>query len=179
LFLSRLHPKKGVVDRLLPAFAEQNAPAFLAIVGGPDDGAPEHPEEIRRAIERLGLSDRVALLGAVTAAERWAMFDGADLFVLPSHQENFGLVVTEAMARGVPVLITDQVQSGALVRAAEAGLVVRASEFTSSLRRMLADQPSRVAMGIRGAAYARLHFRWNRIAGELAALYRNVTLGGS
>ncbi len=98
LFLSRLHPKKGIIDLLLPAFAEfkrsQQSPEqlpILAIVGGADDHAPNHEHEIRQAITQLGLAQDAVLLGAVPARDRWAMFDGADLFVLPSKSRTLAL----------------------------------------------------------------------------------------
>ena len=98
LFLSRLHPKKGVADFLLPAFARLRTSAFLAIAGGVDDSTPGHGDEIRSVASQLGVNDRIALIGPVAPADRWAAFDGAAVFCLPSRSENFGLVVAEAMA---------------------------------------------------------------------------------
>jgi glycosyltransferase involved in cell wall biosynthesis len=121
LYLSRLHPKKGVVDILLPAFARLKSDAVLVIAGAADERTPGYDAEIREAVSRLGLSDRVRLLGPVAAADRWGVYDAADVFVLPSHSENFGVVVTEAMACGVPVVGTDAVQSCEHVTAAGAG----------------------------------------------------------
>lgn len=177
LYLSRLHPKKGLTEFLLPALA--NMPAFLAVVGGPDDHAPGYEVEVRDTIARLGLADRVALLGPVPAAERWAMFDGADVFALPSRSENFGIVVAEAMARGCPVLITDGVQAHEHVTRAGAGVVttITVEAVTDRLNRLLADADTRSEIGTRGRAHAREQFDWDRIAGRLAGVYRELVPG--
>ncbi len=174
LFLSRLHPKKGLTDLLLPAFAAMKERAFLAIVGGPDENAPGYPAEIRAAMERLGLRDRTALLGPIAAAERWALFDGAAAFALPSHSENFGIVVAEAMARGCPVLVTDGVQSHEHVSRAGAGVVTKTDSPSvgDGLNRLLGGD--RADFGTKGRAYARELFDWDRIAGPLLELYRGL-----
>ncbi len=180
LFLSRLHPKKGLADLLLPAFAMLRTPAVLAIAGGADDSAPGYPSEVRQAVRRLGLADRVVLLGAVPPAERWRVLDGAAVFVLPSHQENFGIALAEAMARGRPVVVTDRVQAAPHVTAAGAGAVVSPdpAALAAALDGLLADLAGRAAAGARAAAYARERFGWDRVAGEVAALYRRCLGSG-
>lgn len=179
LFLSRLHPKKGLTDLLLPAIARNKRDAFLAIVGGEDEHAHGYEAEVRQTIARLRLSDCVGLLGPIEAGERWPLFDGADVFVLPSHSENFGIVVAEAMARGCPVLVTHGVQSHEHVTRAGAGLVVPATvaAVTDGLDRLLVGD--RDATRERGRAYARVHFDWDRIAEQLASVYRGLLRGQS
>ena len=174
LFLSRLHPKKGLTDFLLPALAFMRARAFLAVVGGPDENARGYLNEVRNAVKQHGLVDRVAFLGPVAASRRWAMFDGADVFALPSHSENFGIVVAEAMARGCPVLVTDGVQSSEHVTRANAGVVTRAetTSVADGLNRILGGE--RAAFGEQGRAYAKEHFDWDRIADQLLNLYRGL-----
>ena len=174
LYLSRLHPKKGVADILLPAFARLKSDAVLAIAGAPDERTPGYDAAIRETITRLGLSDRVRLLGPIAAADRWAVYDAADVFVLPSHSENFGVVVTEAMARGVPVVVTDAVQSCEHVTAAGAGKVVPVNPdaVAAALDALLADPTGRKAAGDRGRAYVREHLGWDGIAKRIEAMYR-------
>jgi glycosyltransferase involved in cell wall biosynthesis len=175
LFLSRLHPKKGIVDRLLPAVSAMRSACRIAIAGGEDPHAPGHAQEICQAIDKLGLGERVTTLGPVSPAERWAMFDGADVFVLPSHSENFGIVVAEAMARGCPVIVTDAVQSCEHVRAASAGDVVPddVAALAAALERMISQPVLRRACGASGRNYAQEHFRWNQIATQICDLYRD------
>ncbi len=173
LFLSRLHPKKGLHDFLLPALARLRHDAFLAVAGGPDDHAPGYPAEVHAAVDRLGLRDRVAFLGAVPPADRWALFDGAAAFVLPSRAENFGVVVAEAMARGTPVVVSTEVQAGDHVIAGNAGRVVPldVAALAQVLDDLLADSASRQSLGAAGLAYARDHFRWDEVAGRVLRMY--------
>ena len=176
LFLSRLHPKKGIVDLLLPAMAALTTPAYLAIVGGPDDHSPGYDQEVERTIDFLGLRDRVAVLGPVPPTRRWAAFDGCDLFVLPSHSENFGLVVPEAMARGKAVIVTTGVQSSDVVIAAAGGEVVQpnATALAASLAIWLTDANRRMMAGESGRKYVREVLTWDRAASSLAALYQRI-----
>ena len=175
LFLSRLHPKKGIVDFLLPAFARLKIPAFLAIAGGVDNSAPGYPAEVKAAIARLGVGDRVAWLGPIAPSERWGLFDGAAAFVLPSHQENFGLVVAEAMARGCPVVVSDRVQSCDHVVAADAGHVVPlgvealAAAFAECV---LVEPRQRAEMARRARVYSSENFRWDNVARMTFDMYR-------
>ena len=171
LFLSRLHPKKGIVDYLLPAFARLRTDAVLAIAGGQDENEPGYEIRVRAAVERLGLADRVAFLGPVRSEERWWMFDGAALFVLPSHSENFGIVVTEAMARGVPVVVSESVQCGEHVVKADAGCVVplRIDAVASAMGELLGTAAARLAMGQCGTRYVRNNLSWDRIGETIAA----------
>ncbi|HVA49259.1 MAG TPA: glycosyltransferase [Pirellulales bacterium] len=176
LYLSRLHPKKGIVDLLLPALAQLKTDTFLVIVGGDDDHAPGYARQVKSEIGRLQLDGQVALLGPVPPSRRWAAFDGADLFVLSSHAENFGIVVAEAMARGKAVVVTTGVQFAEHVTASEAGSVIEpaASKLAASLDLWLAEPSRRTRAGECGRRYVQKHFTWRRIAEQLAELYRQV-----
>lgn len=175
LFLSRLHPKKGVVDFLLPAFRAVRGDAFLVIAGGPDPHAPGHAAEVAAAVTALELADRVHLLGPVAPADRWRAYDGADVFVLPSRQENFGLVVTEAMARGVPVVASEHVHSSehlALAGGAGVTIPLRPEALAEAVDRLLADPAERARMGAAGRRYAAT-LRWGRVADQVVTMYRD------
>jgi glycosyltransferase involved in cell wall biosynthesis len=171
--LSRLHPKKGIVDLLLPAAAESSYPYILVIAGANDPRTPNHDRDIRDAIKRFGLENRVQMLGFVPPSERWSIYDGADAFVLPSQSENFGVVVAEAMARSCPVVVTDAVQSCSHVAAAEAGEVVHCDvdALAQALDRIVSDAARRQRYGEAGRKYAEQHFRWDRIAPKICAMY--------
>jgi glycosyltransferase involved in cell wall biosynthesis len=122
LFLSRLHEKKGC-DLLLRAFAETMAadPSWHLVMAGPDQegwGA-----RLQALAQGLGIGDRVSWPGMLSGAAKWGAFRTAEAFCLPSHQENFGVVVAEALACGCPVLISDQVNICAEVRGGGGGLV--------------------------------------------------------
>jgi glycosyltransferase involved in cell wall biosynthesis len=107
LFLGRLHPKKGC-DILLDAFARvRSADSISLILAGPDQIGWE--SDLRRQVARLNLTNRVAFTGMLQGTMKQGAFACADAFVLPSHQENFGISVVEALAAGVPVLISNRV----------------------------------------------------------------------
>jgi glycosyltransferase involved in cell wall biosynthesis len=177
LYLSRLDPKKGITQFLLPALARMRTDAFLAIVGGVDDNAPDFVRQIESETGRLGLGQKVALLGAVPPQRRWAAYDGADLFVLPSLDENFSFVAAEAMARGKPVVVTPGVEFGIYVTAAKAGAVVHADAgaLAECLDQWLSDPSRRAAAGKAGRQYIQDHFTWRQTAERLIDLYQRVT----
>ncbi len=167
LYFSRLHPKKGICDLLLPAFNEMKSEANLVIAGGADPHALGYVDEIKNKIDSLGLSGRVQLLGQVSARERWHAFDSADLFVLPSQSENFGVVVIEAMARGTPVIISDQVQIGDIVARQHGGWVIPRNIA-------LWAQTMDDALSSKQARKPRYETRWIDVAQELKTRYESV-----
>ena len=126
LFLGRVHVKKGP-ELLLRAFADvmarrpDAAREVRLVMAGPNDHA--YGQEMVRLSEDLGLSDRIVWTGMLTGDAKWGAFRAADAFVLPSHQENFGIAVGEALACGVPVLISNQVNIWRTIQDAAAGLV--------------------------------------------------------
>ncbi|WP_250866398.1 glycosyltransferase [Caballeronia sp. INSB1] len=108
LFLGRIHEKKGC-DLLIRSFHDLKDARddYQLVIAGPDNNglAPK----LRREAEQLGLGGRISWLDLVTGNDKWSLLRAADVLVLPSHQENFGIVVAEALACGVPVLLTDKV----------------------------------------------------------------------
>ena len=122
LFLGRIHAKKGC-DLLIRAFARivPNEPTLQLIVAGPDQ--TRWAEDLKLLVHSLGISDRVVWPGMLEGAAKWGAFYTAEVFVLPSHQENFGIAVAEALGCGVPVLISDKVNIWREVCSNNAGLV--------------------------------------------------------
>lgn len=108
VYLSRIHPKKGV-DNLLEAFKKvlSNYPNLKLLLAGPDD--TPYAEVLKAQSLNLGLGDAVIWAGMINGEEKMAAFRGAEAFVLPSHQENFGQVVAEALSAGTPALISRRV----------------------------------------------------------------------
>lgn len=176
LFLSRLHPKKGLLDLLLPVFEQLPAHSHLTIVGGGDSHAPEYAAEVQRRIAGSPARSRIELIGGVSPDTRWEWYDRSDCFVLPSHSENFGVVVGEAMARGRPVVVSDQVQSCEHVAAAGAGWVLPRTipEWTRVLANLVQNPESGTAAGVRGRAWAEQKFSWPQIARDIARMYQHV-----
>lgn len=122
LFLSRLHEKKGV-DVLVKAFARIAAehPGLDLVIAGP--GEASLVQSIHALVKTEGLLTRVHFPGLVRGAAKWGAMYGCEAFVLASHQENFGIVVAEALACGRPVLISDQVNICDEVARGGAGIV--------------------------------------------------------
>lgn len=102
LFLSRVHPKKGI-NYLIEALAKFDGDYNCIIAG---EGDESYVDELKTLAGKLGISERVKFLGGVYGDEKWRLFREADVFVLPTHSENFGIVVAEALACGTPVITT-------------------------------------------------------------------------
>jgi glycosyltransferase involved in cell wall biosynthesis len=122
LFLSRIHPKKGC-DLLIRAFAAiaGSHPDLDLVIAGPDQVGWR--KELEALAENLEAAGRIHWPGMLSGDLKWGAFRACEAFVLPSHQENFGVVVAEAMAAEKPVLISDKVNIWREVVGAEAGLV--------------------------------------------------------
>jgi glycosyltransferase involved in cell wall biosynthesis len=173
LYLGRVHPVKGL-STLLDAWARLRPEQWrLLIAGGGGNG---HVAALRRQIEHEGLGDRVELVGHVEGEGKWALYKSADLFVLPSLSENFGMVVAEALASGVPVVTTQATPWSELAAQAcgwwvESGLVA----LTDALRAALATSPAELrAMGERGRRLVESKYTWEVAAREMLSLYESA-----
>jgi glycosyltransferase involved in cell wall biosynthesis len=142
LFLSRLHAKKGL-DLLIPAFARLRSTNASLVLAGPAGEAYQlHLTELAR---EHGVLNRVLFTGMLYGLDRVAAMVDADVFVLPSHQENFGIVVIEALAAGTPVVISDQVNIHRQITEANVGQVVPmdVDAIAEAIDRYLADNALR------------------------------------
>jgi glycosyltransferase involved in cell wall biosynthesis len=137
LFLSRIHPKKGV-DLLIKAFARHAAafPELDLVIAGPDQTGSK--AELQTLAKELGVDNRIYWPGMLSGDAKWGAFRLSEFFVLPSHQENFGIVVAEAMALRKPVLITNKVNIWREIAADNAGKVVNddLEEIANGLKKM-------------------------------------------
>ena len=181
LVLSRLHAKKGL-DVLINAFLNLiNRPSFshwrLLLAG---DGDVAYVNQLREQVtSRNGKKASVAFLGWLSGAEKQAVLKHAALLALPSYQENFGLCVIEALANGVPVLVSPQVNLSEDIETASAGWVseVTASDLEACLAQALSDEDERVRRGNAGKEFSR-QFRWSKIAEDLEQLYSTIAAPG-
>jgi glycosyltransferase involved in cell wall biosynthesis len=109
LIIARLHPVKNI-EGLLDAWTKvvRTIPEARLTIAG--DGKPDYMRELRARVARLGINSSVKFTGFVRAAQKAVLLASADLFVLPSYHENFGVVVLEALAAGIPVVLTPEVQ---------------------------------------------------------------------
>lgn len=103
LFLSRIHPKKGLLD-LVEAWAEVRDPTWRIVIAGPDENG--HQSEVQTAILARGLAADFEFVGLVDGLRKSACFQNAELFILPTYSENFGIAVAEALANELPVITT-------------------------------------------------------------------------
>ena len=122
LYLGRIHSKKGC-DLLIEAFAKvcRNTPDVHLVMAGPDQ--TNWRPALEATAQQLDVADRVCWAGMLTGSLKWGAFRTANAFCLPSHQENFGIAVVEALACDCPVLISDKVNIWREIQEAQAGLV--------------------------------------------------------
>jgi glycosyltransferase involved in cell wall biosynthesis len=122
--MGRLHPKKAL-DILIEAFARTLAkdPLWHLVIAGPDSSGLQ--KELEALADRLGIANRITWAGMLKGTLKWGALTASDVFVLPSHQENFGIVVAEAMVCNLPVIVSDKVNIWREVANYRAGLVCK------------------------------------------------------
>lgn len=122
LFLSRIHEKKGC-DLLIEAFATRASvdKSLHLVIAGPDYG--EYAKTLKRRVSELGLESRVTWPGMLQGEMKWSVFRAAEVFCLPSHQENFGIAVAEALSAGLPVLISNKINIWREIELDQAGFI--------------------------------------------------------
>lgn len=176
ILLSRLHPKKGI-DILLEAFLKlTREPEFAKwklVVAG--EGEDDYMNHLNSLINAQGGRDGVLFPGWLNGEIKFSALRGAAVLVLPSHHENFGVCVAEAMARGVPVVISENVNLAPAVQAAKAGWVTTMDP--TSLREALADALAHEDERKRRGEAARIlatKYSWTEVASELESLYHRV-----
>ncbi len=176
LFLSRIHPKKGC-DLLLRAFREiaPTHPDLHLVMAGPD------PDGLRPELEALaaqaGLANRVHWPGMLQDAVKWGAFRAAEAFVLPSHQENFGIAIAEAIACRLPVLISDKINIWPYIAEDGTGFVEEDTEAGTLrlLERWLALSPAeRAAVADRTDASFEKRFSMRRCAESIRGLVEDI-----
>jgi glycosyltransferase involved in cell wall biosynthesis len=171
LFLSRIHPKKGLPMLLRAWNALSPSGWTLSIVGPDEDG---HRVTMEQLADRLGIADDVTFVGPVDDVEKWAWYRGSDLFVLPTHSENFGVVVAEALAAGLPVVTTQ----GAPWRVLEEEgcgwwVAIDDDALYDALAEAIAlSDADRTAMGQHGRDLVHQRFTWPQIASQMKAAYQ-------
>lgn len=184
LSLGRLNWKKGF-DTLIPAFAEvvrqennrtieQENNLVLVIVGGDDEG---YKKEIQLLTTHHQLpTNSVIFTGDLRGEDKAAAYQSADMFVMPSYSENFGGSVVEAMARSVPVVITEGVGITPDVREAKAGIVIEKNEeqLAKAILGLLRDDDLRKALGERGRKLVEEKYSWPNIAKKWLAAYNEL-----
>jgi glycosyltransferase involved in cell wall biosynthesis len=168
LFYSRFHQKKRVIE-LIDLWLEHGPRDWLLLlVGIPQEYSPR---ELEAYVLRNSGAGRVQ---AYSGADRPAPYAIASLLLLPSHNENFGLVVAEAMAQGVPALVTDTTPWQGLNQFSR-GWCVPWSDYAAALRAATAESPAALrARGLRAKEWVLREYSWEKSARDLAAFYTTL-----
>jgi glycosyltransferase involved in cell wall biosynthesis len=177
LFLSRLHPKKGV-ELLLSAAAQLRCEglAFRLQIAGP--GEPGYRAGLEQQARAERIDDCTEWLGMVRGPAKLALYASADVFVLPTFQENFGLVLAEAMAAATPVVTTRGTDIWQELQEAGALIADRSPEaLATAIRQVLADPVAAKRRGAQGREYVHRWLGKDRVVEQYEALYRAVAQG--
>jgi glycosyltransferase involved in cell wall biosynthesis len=175
LFLGRLNFKKGL-DLLAKAFGEvgrKRDDVHLVMAGPDDDG---YGAQVRRWLEVEGVLRKCTFTGMLLGTDKVSAFRDADLFVLASYTENFGIAVVEAMVMGLPVVISNKVNIWREVAEARVGLVVNCdSQEVGTALLTLLDHPSLgKEMGQRGRKLVEERFTWDVVGGQMIRAYQQI-----
>jgi glycosyltransferase involved in cell wall biosynthesis len=175
LFLGRLSSKKSP-GLLLEAFAKlpgsSDGKELRLVFAGPDDSGMN--AQLQQRAVQLGVSQRVMFSGAIFGETKWSAYRDADVFVLPSQNENFGNTAAEAVAAGTPVIVTDQCGVAPLL-ADVAGLVVahEVAELSNAMSKILSDEALHAKLAA-GCAEVTARLGWSEPVEEMEALYKKL-----
>ncbi len=178
LVLGRLHPKKGI-ETFVEVFLEvsEQLPGWRLMIAG--DGDANYVAALKSRVAKIDAHERVTFSGWLQGEAKTAALTGAALLALPSRQENFGLVVAEALACGTPVLVSTHVNLADEIAAAHAGWVVplEYAALRDTLADILRDGPERERRGRAGRELATRCYTWGSVADEVSHLYRSLLAG--
>jgi len=174
LFLSRLIPRKGA-DVLIEAFANACPGTGRLVIAGPE-GESGYVTQLKACASRCGVADRVVFTGPVYDEDKKSLFADADVFALPSRYENFANVAAEAMACGVPVILSQGCGISALVDQEKSGLVVAVDvdAVSNAIRAVLSD----VALYAKlreGCKRLTAQLDWEQLAAQMEQAYLAVS----
>ena len=175
LFLSRLDPKKGV-ELLISAFQKIRAkfPDALLVIAG--SGEQAYVESLRQKTRELGCERDVLWTGFIEGEEKSALFAAATLFVLPSYSENFGIAAAEALAAGVPSILSEQVAIAQDAAAAQAAITVpcEVEAIAKAMGQLLDDSALRERLSRQSRALMKERFSLETIGSQLLDLYQSL-----
>jgi glycosyltransferase involved in cell wall biosynthesis len=175
LFVGRLHKMKRL-DVVIRAFSRVSAgvPDSHLLIVGADEGGMK--AELQTLVRELGLTANIHILGLLTGVDLMQAYADSDLLVLVSHRENFGMVVVEAMAAGLPVLVSQEVGLSSDIEDNRAGVVVdvATSQLEDAWRALLLSGEKRATMGRAGRELARTKFSSEAVAKQMLALFESV-----
>jgi glycosyltransferase involved in cell wall biosynthesis len=176
LFLSRLDPKKnvaGLIDAM--GLSDTLKRSTMLLIAG--SGAPGYVDSLKTRAAAAGIADHIVWLGQVEGAEKSAAFAAADVFVLPSFSENFGIAAVEGMLAGLPCVLGQGVAIATEIACAGAGLAVTPDPraIAGALERILGNDDTRHEMGQRALGFAEREYSTRAMTERLIALYEEVS----
>ena len=177
LFMSRIDQKKGL-NLLIPALERLLSEKldFHFVLAGANPQDLNYEQKIKKQIEASELKKCTTITGFVTGELKSVLLQAADLFVLPSYYENFGIAVAEAMVVGTPVAISDRVHICNEIRDSKSGWVceVNVQALTNVLREALKKPEERQYRGFQAQKYALQHYSWDAIASQIIMTYQSI-----
>jgi glycosyltransferase involved in cell wall biosynthesis len=173
LFMSRIHPKKGL-EYLITALGKLKEYNFALVIAG--SGESEYVNQIQDLLVTQGISDRTHLVGFVKGETKNLYLQGADLFTLTSHSENFCIAAIESLAAGTPVLITDGVAIAPMVQAQNIGYVTKLeiNAIVATIQEFFDHPQIAKQKGDRAQQYIAEHYAWAKITHNLATTYAKI-----
>jgi glycosyltransferase involved in cell wall biosynthesis len=178
LFMSRIEPKKGL-DLLIPALERllEEGLDFHFVLAGANPQEPNYENAIREKILASRLAKNTTITGFVSGEMKLGLLQDADLFVLPSYYENFGIAVAEAMVVGTPVVISDQVHICQEIERANAGWIssCQVDSLTEKLRLALQNRDERKQRGLNARQLALEKYSWKAIAQQTIRVYASIS----
>jgi glycosyltransferase involved in cell wall biosynthesis len=179
LFLGRIHPKKGL-DMLLTAWrrVQDKFPAWCLRIVGPDEGG--YLAELQRLVGELRL-ERIEFSNALYGRQKWLAYREADLFVLPTHSENFGMSIAESLAAGTPAIVSKGAPWAGLA-AQQAGwwIDIGIEPSAECLEEALGRNPESLAeMGMRGRRWMEADFSWGHVGQQMGETYHWLLNGAA
>ncbi|ANV87367.1 glycosyltransferase [Picosynechococcus sp. PCC 7117] len=170
LFLSRLHPKKGI-EILIQALAQLVDQRFTFLIAG--SGDPNYENEIYTCLQQSGIGDRTRMLGFIEGEKKDLLLQGADLFALTSYSENFGIAVLEALAAGLPCVVTPGVALSEVIKQQDLGMVPEMNEaaIANAIRTCLLQPEVTKEKGDRARQFIVENYTWDKIAANLVEIY--------
>ncbi|HTZ10861.1 MAG TPA: glycosyltransferase [Candidatus Margulisiibacteriota bacterium] len=175
LFLSRINFKKGL-DILIEAFARLSRVRqdVHLVIAGPDNEG--YGEKVRRWIKEEGIDSRVTFTGMLEGDDKLSALKESDIFVLPSYSENFGIAAVEAMASGLPAIISDKVGISGEVRDELAGIVIDPSALSlyEAMESLFRDPNLKQEIALKGKKMAEEHYAAEKIARRMIERYNEI-----
>ncbi|MFN2176199.1 MAG: glycosyltransferase [Anaerolineales bacterium] len=178
LFLGRIDFKKGL-DILSKSFAKIAClhPDVHLVIAGPDEA--NYMSQVNGWLSELGVLEKSTFVGMLKGKQKLAAFNDADVFALSSYTENFGVALVEALASGIPAVITNKVNIWQEIDNAKAGIVTDCNEkdFTTGMLKLYYDPELRVEIGENAKRLARQKFDWNKNIVLMLEAYRKIIDG--